>query len=53
MFSTVTEANETRPVQNRLFVHTACGSESSMNMGGFETYTQSTGTTTTTTLLYL
>lgn len=53
MFSTVTMINESRPVQNPGFVHTACGSESSMNMGEFKTYTQSTGTTTTTTLLNL
>ena len=53
MLSTVIVVEEIRPVQNCRFVHTACGSESSMNMGPFETYPQSTGTTTTTTLLNL
>ncbi len=53
MFSTPTNSISDGPVETLESVHIACGSESPMNTGVFETYTQSTGTTTTTTLSYL
>ncbi len=53
MFSTPVRATRNPSVESDDLVHTACGGESSMNTGGFETYSQSTATTTTTTLLYL
>jgi hypothetical protein len=52
MFSTAVGSTRQSPVETHQIVHTTCGVESSMNKGGFETYTQSTGPTTTTTLLY-
>ena len=53
MFSTALDTPVDHAVDTRLFVHIACGGESPMKLGTFESYTQSTGPTTTTTLLYL
>lgn len=52
MISTIAAAARQSPVETLHIVHTTCGLESSMNQGRFETYSQSTGPTTTTTLLY-
>lgn len=52
MFSTTVTTPRVDPVHNVTLVHIACGMDSAMNSGPIETYAQSTGTTTTTTLLY-
>ena len=53
MFSTVTTVSTTAPEEKSNLVHTACGVESSMNSVAIDSCPQSTGPTTTATLLYL
>ncbi len=53
MFSTASTMSQNDPVDTPVFVHIDCGGDSPMKPGKSETYTQSTGPTTTTTLLYL
>lgn len=53
MFSTPQRVSVTSPADKSDFVHIACGTDSSMKPGPIETYSQSTGPTTTTTLLHL
>ncbi len=50
MLSTLNEVPENHPVETYDVVHIACGGESPMNSGILESYPQSTGPTTTTTL---
>jgi hypothetical protein len=53
MFSTALDTPVDHAVDTPLFIHIACGGESPMKPGRFESYTQSTGPTATTTVLYL
>ncbi len=53
MFSTVVPRQADNAVETSTFVNMTCGVDSPMNLGQNERYPQSTGPTTTTTLLYL
>ena len=53
MFSTGTTGPATGTGEKSHLVHTACGVESSMNSVAIDSYPQSTGPTTTATLLNL
>ena len=53
MFSTRLHRDVIALVEGGGFVHTTCGGDSPMKTGPKKTYAQSTGTTTTTTLLNL
>jgi hypothetical protein len=53
MFSTVTTVTATGTGEKSYLVHTACGVESSMNSAAIDSCPQSTGPTTTATLLNL
>lgn len=53
MFSTAACPSTKTPEEKSFVVHIGCGVDSSMNTVTIQRYAQSTGPTTTTTLLYL